>query len=49
MFGFEVNNKRITFSDNLKLLDIVTYKLGKLNIKAFDNMENVSIIRVRPL
>ena len=39
MFGFEVNNKRKHFSDNFKILGIVTSKLGKLNIKSFDNME----------
>ena len=38
MFSFEVNNKT-KISDNLKLLGIVTSKLGKLNIKSFDNTE----------
>ena len=39
MFGFEVNNKKQDFSDHLKLLGIVTSKLGRLNIKSFDDME----------
>ena len=38
MTGFEVNNKKQHFSDNLKLLGIVNSKYGKLNIKYFDNM-----------
>ena len=41
MLSFEVNNKKQPFPDNLKSFDIVTSKLGELNIKSFDNMGNV--------
>ena len=39
MLGFEVNQSKKHFSDHLKLLGIVTSKLGILFIKSFDNME----------
>ena len=36
---FLVNNKKQTFSYHLKLLGIVTSKIGRLNMKSFDTME----------
>ena len=39
MFDFEGNNKKQHFSDHLKLLGIVTSKIGESNIKYFDNID----------